>query len=276
MERDNHQHINTSTHQHINTSTHQHINTSTHQHINMFQPTRFTAGLLWRQHTSLCILGHWFWLHVSLSHAWTPTLLMATYIDHVRKTDIEMKSLFSAMFVKLCYIGSHSKDWSMGNWLRFIWKVKTFSDGMRGILGMNILFPICGSHTMTALMTCWCRCWMMCLVPLQWPFVMSRLRTSMTMLFSFKLSLWGDIPEGHRELINSRILVLILFDRVAALEYFLFSGKKTHKYVVYSVYLCVGWTRMMQRDASHSGSVPKLELLKTKLSKSRSFITVIS
>ena len=37
------------------------INTSI---IFMFQPTRFTAGLLCRPHC-LWILNHWFWLHIS-------------------------------------------------------------------------------------------------------------------------------------------------------------------------------------------------------------------
>ena len=93
-----------------------------YQHINMFQPIRFTAGLLCRQHC-LCILGHWFWLHVSLSHAQTLPCSWQHTIDHVRKTDVVMKSIFSAMFAP-CFIGSHGKGWSKGELFAFHVKTK--------------------------------------------------------------------------------------------------------------------------------------------------------
>ena len=136
-----------------------------------------------------------------------------------KKMDVAMKS---AMFAPCAFLEVMAKADLRGNCLRFMWKGKTFSICMRGIPGMNILFPACGLHAMASLMTCWCRCWMMYLVPFQWPFVRSRLCRSMTILF-FSRSLFE--VAYRRELIKS---MGYWFDRIAAMVFFFFSREKTH------------------------------------------------
>ena len=43
----------------------------------------------------------------------------------------------------LCFIDSHSKHSPIGNFLLFILNGKDVSDGVKPILGINPIFPIC-------------------------------------------------------------------------------------------------------------------------------------
>ena len=69
-----------------------------------------------------------------------------------------------------------------GNCFLFMWKGKMLSEGIIGILGMNIRFPAWGSEAIVASMMWSCRLSMTYRVPLQWPFTGSRLRNRMMML----------------------------------------------------------------------------------------------
>ena len=155
-----------------------------------------------------------------------------------------------------------------GNYLRFMWKRKTFSDGMRGILGMNILFPACGPHAMVASMTCWCRCWMMYLVPWQWSFVGSRFRKSM-LFFSRSVC---EVPY-RRGTVNW----WTQWDTGAHSLLFSSPGKKPpHNYVIYFLYFCIRWTYDAARRKPFRICTKAWIVEDKKLSKFCSLLTVIS
>ena len=71
-------------------------------------------------------------------------------------------------------------------------------------------------------------------------------------------------------------MMLILFDRIAALVYFFLLPEKKLIITSFILFTSALVGHKMQGDASCSGSVPKLELLRTTLSKSYSLLTVIS